>query len=89
MIQLKKPGSKICLLKVIYMSFQIRISEYLVTKETDGLDNWAASTSYVIAPSLIKQPRIVFTGVYGAVTIKMKEVSKCSCLSSIRWFGGH
>ena len=57
--------------------FELRVTNVddVVTGETDNVDT-QASGGDTVAPSLIQQPRIVFTGVSGAVMIKMKEVGK-------------
>ena len=62
--------------------FIIRITNIddLTTEETDTVDAQASGRS--VALSLIQQPRIVFTGVSGAVMIKMKEVSRHLCFVS-------
>jgi len=62
--------------------FIIRVTstEDLVSGGTGDVDDIQASGSNTMAPSQIHQPRIVFTGVSGAMMGKMKEVGR-TCAS--------
>lgn len=53
-----------------------------VTGEMDDIVGEAGGSD-TMAPSLIQQPRIVFTGVSGAVMIKMKEVGGHTCFDPV------
>ena len=65
--------------------FIIRVTstEDLVSGGTGDVDDIQAGGSNTMAPSQIQQPRIVFTGVSGAMMGKMKEVGRtcalCNC----------
>ena len=72
-IQIRRPGSEI---HITHKQYNIYIK--IRVTDTEGVDNeeQAAGGSDAMAPSLIQQPRIVFTGVSGAMMSKMKEVGR-------------
>ena len=53
--------------------FKIRVTDI------EDIDDEQTGDSDAMAPSLIQQPRIVFTGVSGAMMSKMKEVGRALC----------
>ena len=49
--------------------------------DAEGDDAEVRESGTTVAPSLVKEPRIVFTGVSGAAMMKMKQVcSVCVCV---------
>lgn len=83
--QIKRPGSQLSVtrLSASCMHFNIRVTDRddgIMAEVAEDIDDEACVT---VAPSLIQQPRIVFTGVSGAVMIKMKEVGRCLCFVAV------